>query len=54
MNPHLASIRGNDPICLKFGGWPVVVWKVFGKLSVGCFKGVWGVSMEYPNGMWGV
>ena len=38
-NPHLASTRGIEPTCLKFGDCFVSVWKVFGN----CLEGVWQV-----------
>ena len=45
-NPHLASIRRNDPSCLNFGdclvswGYLEIVWRASG----GCLVGVWRVS----------
>ena len=61
MNPHLASTRGNDPLCLKLVDCLVYVWKVFGKCLEGvwwmsgeCRKGVWKVLMVYLNGILGV
>ena len=49
-NPHLASIRGNDPSSLDFGGCPVGVWK----LSGGCLEGIYRVSVGCLAGFWRV
>ena len=39
-NPHLASNRRIDPICLNFRDCLVGVWRVYGN----CLEGVWRVS----------
>ena len=46
-NPHLASIRGNDPTCLNFGECLAGVWK----LSGNCLKGVWQVFDDCLEGV---
>ena len=47
-SPHLVSIKGNDPTCLKFGGCLKVVLSV----SWGCLEGVRRVSELYQEGCW--
>ena len=44
MNPHLASTRGNDPLCLKLVDCLVGVWKVVWQVSVDFLVGVLCVS----------
>ena len=49
-NPHLAFSRRKDPTCLNFADGLVGVWRVLGSCLEGVWKGVWRVSMGFPNG----
>ena len=49
-NPHLASSRRIDPLCLNFGDCLVGVWRVYGN----CLEGVWQVSGGCLVGVWRV
>ena len=60
-NPHLASSRRIDPICLNFGDRLVGVWRVYGYflegvcwVSGGCLEGALRMYEMCLNGVWRV